>query len=168
MTTTPIPDFEELARLEAAATPGPWANACSGSDSILVQGRPEDANGIRRWVKLTLIDRGLIAAARNALPYLLSERETLARELDRMRARVHAGIEMGIEADKRAETLAREKAELTKLLLRARGVLTFFRDEDPTETTQALAAAIGLELLAEIEATAARALSPEPTGDDNG
>lgn len=75
-------DLDELERLEAAATKGPFEGVCraAGDDAIALAKIPRpDANGavVPRWVKLTSADFKLFAAARNALPRLLAEARAL-------------------------------------------------------------------------------------------
>lgn len=110
MSTTPIPDFEELRRRIKRAQ-NKVSALCDGERWVMSVPALHDSDP-----DLVITD-GLMAGIDAT-----ASAETLARELDRMRARVHAGIEMGIEADKRAETLAREKAELVE---KVRGLFDF-------------------------------------------
>lgn len=75
-------EAKELARLEAAATPGPWTP--DEDDDLMVP--PSDPSDTRPMVSIVgcraggeqgSADAAFIAAARNALPRLLAEREAL-------------------------------------------------------------------------------------------
>jgi hypothetical protein len=65
------PDLEELRRLHEAATPGPWEarDNRSGNPTVGQVGR---AGNVTPWIA-DLDDARFIAAARNALPWLLDE-----------------------------------------------------------------------------------------------
>lgn len=63
-------DLEELKRLDAEATPGPWYDeACSG-DSYRVGNIDKDVAWLNRWP-----DASLVAELRSALPQIIRELE---------------------------------------------------------------------------------------------
>jgi hypothetical protein len=84
----------ELERLEKAAAPGPWASSVEGRDhiagdnTIFTAGDPRHVGpdvyaSIRvaggEWHPASISDQDFIAAARNAVPYLIAEVRRLRR-----------------------------------------------------------------------------------------
>lgn len=90
MGTVEGPDLGELARLEAASTPGPWWQEGAPNEYIYGEvrgGRPNgegivEARYYGRAHETSNADAALIAALRNATPFLLAQ----AAAVERVRA----------------------------------------------------------------------------------
>ena len=117
------PDLDDLARLEAAATPGPWTiNRITGGDVEVHEIYSDAGSGGWRVVsEMGEIEpdsnAAFIAAARNALPALLADHARLVAELAAERDAHHATC----------DALALERAEVARLTAEVEG-LTAERD----------------------------------------
>lgn len=96
-------EIEELRKLEAAATPAPWERL-DDNDPYVVERREEGGNVAKCFsYQNGEANADATAAARNALPRLLAEREALVGAL---RALMLAVADDCIECAKAREALA--------------------------------------------------------------
>lgn len=115
MTTTltppadaPLIDLDNLARLEAAATPGPWNIADTSSlpssafevarvgrsaASLSIRAGEPGQDMMRAATGSVTADARFIASARNALPALLADHARLVTEVARLRGVIHDALD---------------------------------------------------------------------------
>jgi hypothetical protein len=94
-------EIDKLAKLDRDATPGPWRESMSGysiksndADCPIVAAVHGVARATQKQVRLFLDNAALIAAARNALPALLTELRAL-RKVEADAREILVGIDNG-------------------------------------------------------------------------
>lgn len=160
-------DIDELKRLEAVATPGPWEHGTylDGSHHVTADdGSDEGRTIINGFAGLSEADAAYIAAARNALPALTLRCERAEREdfrglyrqkLDREKGLLEQMQELAAERDAARKTIRRLKRRCQRAEKAANEKIgqaeidRLHRIKSDMETAE-------LKLLAEIDALTAR------------
>lgn len=104
------PDLARLEALERAATPGEWYDGGQLGPMGIYADTPENRRKPGWSLKLTEQNRALIAALRNAAPWLLAQ----AREAERLREEARSNTDYFAAYVRRAETAETRLAEVER------------------------------------------------------